>query len=121
MDTDVGMFDFYIASFEQIFNSLLCVFFGTGQYYTFVEKYAVVPHNFIFQSLLNFGIIASVLYCFIIRDLWNSLNDLGKAFLIYSFIVGFFHPGFDAYMFLPFSAFGYYLAVFYGLRKEDSL
>tara|TARA_R110001583_G_scaffold111063_2_gene260137 strand:+ start:14966 stop:16036 length:1071 start_codon:yes stop_codon:yes gene_type:complete len=118
LDTDGGRFDFYSASIVQIFNSLLSFLWGVGEFYTPVDKYNVVPHNFIFQTLLNFGIFVFLAWTLIVMNVWSKLNDKGRVFLIYSLTLGLFHPGYDGFIFLPFSALGYYLAVFYGLNKE---
>lgn len=117
-DTDGGRFDFYSESVVQIFNSPLSFLWGAGGFYTPVEKYNVVPHNFVFQTLLNFGLFVFFAWLLIVMNVWNRLNDDGRVFLIYGLTLGLFHPGYDGFMFLPFSAFGYYLAVFYGLNKE---
>ena len=121
MVDDGGRFDFYITSLSQIFNNPLSILVGVGQYYTPVEKYSVVPHNFIVQTLLNFGFIVFAAWSLIIINTWNKVNDQGRVFLLYSLTVGLFHPGYDAFMYLPFSALGYYLAILYGLKKYTTI
>jgi hypothetical protein len=76
-------------------------FFGSGKFYTPIVlygNYIVEVHNSIVQSLLNFGLIPSLLWYYMVVKFFQKLGIISKTVLIYWFVFGLFHPGFDAFL-----------------------
>lgn len=121
MGSDGGRIGLYYNTIHQIFNDPIRILFGYGKFYTPVELYNVIPHNWFLQTILNFGMVTLFFWILIIINTWLKINEKGKVFILYSLIVGIFQPGYDAFMFLPFSVLGYYLSIFYGRNKEGKI
>lgn len=90
-------------------------FFGKGLFYqnVYVNSlgYTVEPHNSILQSILNFGIIPTIFWYLLLFKNYLKLTIQGRSYLLYWFIFGLFHPGFDAFLFIPESIIVFVLAI----------
>lgn len=122
----VSMFE-YSGGREQIImasieKSLDNILFGKGSFYQSVDVgYRVEPHNSILQSVINFGVIPTFFWLLMIGKTYISINSVGRAFLLYWFIFGMFHPGFDAFLFVPESFFALLLAVHFGFSPASKV
>ncbi len=91
--------------------------FGSGGFYQTImtsDGRSVEAHNALLQSVLNFGIVTTLLWYGLVFRLYCSLRPHGRLFLVNWAIFGIFHPGFDAFLFVPESFFSLLLAVRYG-------
>ena len=100
----------YLNSLDYIFSNPIQTFFGSGSLYT-PPSGGVVPHNSIFQTVLNFGFIGLSIWILLLKDFWHNLNRLGRGVFIYINFFGLMHPGFDGFYFLPMVALGYFIAI----------
>lgn len=106
------------ASLKKASESML---FGSGAFYQSVYvwgDYWVEPHNSVLQSIINFGIIATSLWFAIIYKIYVVLYPVGRCFLLYWIIFGLFHPGFDAFLFVPLSFLALLLAIYFGSSPD---
>ncbi|MBL4900971.1 MAG: hypothetical protein JKX76_15290 [Colwellia sp.] len=117
--TDGDRLNFYIYMLYHLISSPKVFLFGSGEFYTSIKSINIIPHNWVLQTILNFGVIGLFTWTVLLYNLWLKLNLHGRVFLVYQLILGLLQPGYDALMLLPFSAFGYYLAIFYGRDTKD--
>lgn len=113
--------DFFIdwgGRFELIRSGLIHsyhtgVLFGSGRFYvnvvardgTFKEV-----HNAAIQSLVNFGLILTVVWYALMARLWRGLAAEGKAVLAFLLVFGLFQPGYEPWFFAPQVLFTFVLA-----------
>src|SRR3989344_2423335 len=115
------------ASIDKVYANIL---FGSGAFYqnVYVSSIGriVEPHNSDLQSILNFGLIATMFCNLVVAKTYFSFNAVGRSFLLYWLIFGLFHPGYDAFLFTPESFIPLLLAVHCGpldirhLRRGNS-
>lgn len=107
-----------VTSLEQAFEKN--VLFGTGAFYQNVDVSSigrvVEPHNSILQSILNFGLIPTLLWYALVVTTYFKFRSAGRSFLLYWFVFGLFHPGYDAFLFTPESMIPLLLAVHFSHR-----
>lgn len=106
------------ASLEQAFAKNFL--FGAGAFYQNVDipsiGRVVEPHNSILQSILNFGLISTLLWYALVATIYFKIRPAGRSFLLYWFVFGLFHPGYDAFLFTPESMVPLLLAVHFSHR-----
>lgn len=76
------------------------------------------PHNFLLNSVFNFGIFVTFLW---VRFLWRvfvSLSSVGRSAFLFPLTVGFFHNSFDAYYFSTEQLMGFLLAFMVNARSS---
>lgn len=102
-------------SIDQVLvNGWLSVLFGSGEFYTLgIDGHQ--PHNSILQTMLNFGLIVTVLWLLVLYRFYLVLSKDSKVLFIYVMIFGLFHVGFSAFVFMPmtFMSYMYILALTY--------
>lgn len=74
--------------------------FGKGTMYTDLGA-GIVPHNFILQTVLNFGLLGLFLYTIFLLHIYYKLPRTGRGLMSYILTYGMFHPGLDAFMVQP--------------------
>lgn len=65
------------------------------------------PHNSILQSLLNFGLITTLLWLAVLYQFYKRISKIGRVIFIYVMIFGLFHAGFSAFVFVPITLMSY--------------
>ncbi|OGO29006.1 MAG: hypothetical protein A2W33_07380 [Chloroflexi bacterium RBG_16_52_11] len=55
---------------------------------------SVSAHNFIVETLVGFGLLATITWLALLWVLWKNINRTGRAFMIFLIIYGMFHNGF---------------------------
>jgi hypothetical protein len=102
-----------VTSLERAFDKNFL--FGAGAFYQNVDVSSigrvVEPHNSILQSILNFGLIPTLLWYALLATTYFKFRPAGRSFLLYWFVFGLFHPGYDAFLFTPESMVPLLLAV----------
>lgn len=97
---------------------LLNPWFGQGHFFqaVFVPEAStwVEVHNSILQSLLNFGFLPTFFWFALIFKFFSDLNLAGRSILAFWGVFGLFHPGFDAFLFVPESNLAFLLAAYLG-------
>lgn len=98
-------------SFSQVIaNGWKGVLFGSGEFYTLgLDNHQ--PHNSILQTLLNFGVIITLLWIVMLCRFYKLLSTRSKPLFIYMMVFGLFHAGFSAFVFLPITFMGYMLVL----------
>jgi hypothetical protein len=96
--------------------------FGAGGFYQQVTVFgsAVEPHNAILQSVINFGVFTTLFWYLMVLKLFLSMNPNGRAFILYAFLFGMFHPAFDAFLFVPESLLAMLSAVYFGFEYRGA-
>lgn len=114
--------DILMASIEKAYDGFL---FGSGMFYQSIYVSTIdslaEPHNSILQSILNFGVIPTIFWYLIVARAYFSMNAQGRPFLLYWFVFGLFHPGYDAFLFTPESLISLLLALHFGSRSNASI
>lgn len=95
-----GRSELYVDYFEYIKNNAFLLVFGASQFYQSYNQ-GDVPHNFILQSILNWGLMGLVAWLIMIGKFYFQMSHRGKALVVYLFSFGLFHPGVDAYLVTP--------------------
>ena len=111
----------WLVSIDKISENML---FGSGAFYQNVNvgnapiPGLIEPHNSVLQSLLNFGVIPTLLWFLIFFKFYISLCRNGRVFLIFWLVFGMFHPGFDAFLMTPFTIIVFLFAIFFGSPRQ---
>lgn len=114
-----GRIEIIYSAIETIFSSnFITVLFGSGNLYTLAVN-GVQPHNSILQSVLDFGIILTFLWSFILIRFFNVINYEAKTFFIYLVVFGMFQTGFSAFVFLPITLTGYLIVLYFNNRGRN--
>lgn len=108
----------YSSALSYIFSNTVHMLFGSSSLYTSPPD-GVVPHNSIFQTVLNFGFVGLIIWILLLRDFYRNTNRLGRGVFIYINFFGLIHPGFDGFYFLPMVALGYFIAIGIGNSVTD--
>jgi hypothetical protein len=80
------------------------LFFGNGRLYNTVlarDGTFKEVHNGAVQSIVNFGLILTVIWYGLIARSLRRLNGAGKAFILFLVVFGLFQPGFEPWFFAP--------------------
>lgn len=90
---------------------------GESSFYTTYIN-GLYPHNMILQSIMDFGVIITLLWLVILLIFFKNLNLKAKTLFIYVFIFSQFHPGFSAFLFLPVTLFSYSCILLMNQERE---
>lgn len=106
-----GRLDIIIMGIEKILeHGYIGLLFGEGDFYTTYQN-GLYPHNSILQSIMDFGLIITIMWFIILFDFWRSLKLEAKIIFTYTLVFGLFHPGFSAFLFMPLTSFSYILVL----------
>lgn len=111
-----GRSELYVDYFEYIKNNAFLLVFGASQFYQSYNQ-GDVPHNFILQSIINWGLMGLVAWLVMIGKFYFQMSRGGKALVVYLFSFGLFHPGVDAYLVTPIVALVFLVAL--GVNKTQ--
>lgn len=93
------------AYVECVLGNPLILLVGNGTFYSDINLWPqailVRPHSWVLNTILNFGLIVLGAWTCFLVFMFNHLEKLGRAVLIYAVVFGLFHNAFDAYLFLP--------------------
>ena len=113
-----GRSELYVDYFEYIKNNVFLLIFGASQFYQSYNQ-GDVPHNFILQSILNWGLMGLVAWLIMIGKFYIEMDRGGKSLIVYLFSFGLFHPGVDAYLVTPIVALVFLISM--GVDKKINL
>ena len=77
--------------------------FGRGNFYQQItlNNKIIEPHNFFLQSILNFGLFATLIWCLLLLKYFLHISYKGRALILFMILYAQFQPGFDAFFFAP--------------------
>lgn len=104
-----GRAEIYSSYFLYLKENLLLLIFGAARFYQSFND-GDVPHNFILQTIINWGLFGLLAWTLLIMKFWRRLGKKGKSILIYLHIYGLFHPGVDAFLITPLTALAFVFA-----------
>lgn len=102
-------------------------FFGQGKNYYYSSPtfdIGMPAHNFILQTLCDFGFFLLIAYLSMYIYTWKSFNIYYRTYLLYIFIIGIFQPYFFFGSVIGFSLISITLGIVYNniyLKNKDSL
>jgi len=104
-----GRADIYSDYFLYLKENIWLLIFGAARFYQSFND-GDVPHNFILQTILNWGLFGLLAWTLLVMRLWQRLGKKGKSILIYLYTYGLFHPGVDAFLITPLTALAFVFA-----------
>ncbi len=104
-----GRADIYSGYLIYLKENLWLLVFGAARFYQSFND-GSVPHNFILQTILNWGLFGLLAWTLLIIKFWQMLGRKGKSILIYLYTYGLFHPGVDAFLIAPLTALAFVFA-----------
>jgi hypothetical protein len=98
--TSFGRSDLYLGWLSHVLRNLDLLIFGSGEFY---ESYndGDIPHNFILQSILNYGFMGLIAWLLLVGKFLSKLKNSGRSIIAYLIVFGLFHPGVDAFLVTP--------------------
>lgn len=80
----------------------------------------VRPHSWLLNSIVNFGALTTAAWIFFLYKFFKKNNAIGRSVFIYFITVGFFHNGFDAYLFSMEQLLGFLLTMTLCMKTSQS-
>jgi hypothetical protein len=110
----------YFGFLEHVSDNLLSIILGASSFYQSYND-GDVPHNFLMQSVLNWGVLGLCAYFLMLAKIFFEFNWSGRALLVYLFTFGLFHPGLDAYLVTPMVALVFMFAACFGTIRSHTI
>ena len=111
---------FLLVYEEFLSDPIRMIFIGNMQFFSTVNV-VHQPHNFLLQTMLNFGVITAILFVVLLFRFFMSLSHESRATLIYVYMFGAFHAGFSIFLYTPVTLLGFAFVFLVNFRKSNRL